>query len=39
MGVYVDDIVIACKSDMRLKEIKQDLCKKFNVGSYATSWE
>ena len=31
MGVYVDNIVIACKSDMRLKQIKQDLCKKFNV--------
>ena len=31
MGVYVDDIVIAYKSDMRLKQIKQDLCKKFNV--------
>ena len=31
MGVYVDDIVITCKSDMRLKQIKQDLCKKFTV--------
>ena len=30
-GFKVDDIVIACKSDMRLKQIKQDLCKKFNV--------
>ena len=31
VGVYVDDIVVACKSEVRLKEFKQDLCRKFDV--------
>ena len=31
VGVYVDDIVVACKSEVRLKEFKQDLCRKFHV--------
>ncbi len=35
IGVYVDDIVVACKSDTQLKEIKQALCKKFDVKDLA----
>jgi len=31
VGVYVDDIVVACKSEVRLKEFKQGLCRKFEV--------
>lgn len=31
VGVYVDDIVVACRSEARLKEFKQDLCRKFDV--------
>ena len=31
IGVYVDDIVIACKSDERLEQIKQDICQTFDV--------
>ena len=31
VGVYIDDIVVACKSEVRLKEFKQDLCRKFDV--------
>ena len=31
VGVYVDDIVAVCKSEARLKEFKQGLCRKFDV--------
>ena len=31
IGVYVDDIVIACKSEERLRRIKHDICQKFDV--------
>ena len=31
VGIYVDYIVVACKSEVRLKELKQDLCRKFDV--------
>ncbi len=31
VGVYVDDIVVVCKSDERLKQIKSCLCRKFSV--------
>ena len=31
VGVYVDDIVVACKSDERLKQIKSCLCRRFSV--------
>ena len=31
IGLYVDDIVVACKSDERFKQIKRDLCLKFVV--------
>ena len=31
VGVYVDDIVVACKSEAKLKEFKQGLCRKFDV--------
>lgn len=31
VGVYVDDIVVACKSEVRMKEFKQSLCRKFDV--------
>ena len=31
VGVYVDNIVVACKSGERLKEFTQSLCKKFDV--------
>ena len=31
VGVYVDDIVVACKSEAKLKEFKQALCRKFDV--------
>ena len=34
VGVYVDDIVVACKSGERLKEFKQGLCKKFDVKDF-----
>ena len=29
--VFVDDIVVVCKSEARLKEFKQALCKKFDM--------
>ena len=31
VGVYVDDIVVACKSEAKLKKFKQDLCRRFDV--------
>ena len=31
IGVYVDDIVVACKSADRLKQVKQDICRRFAV--------
>ena len=31
VGVYVDDIVVAYKSEARLKKFKQGLCRKFDV--------
>lgn len=31
IGVYVNDIILAGKSDKRMKEIKKDLAKKFNI--------
>ena len=31
VGVYVDDIVMACKSGERLKQIKSCLCRRFSV--------
>ncbi len=31
VSVYVDDIVIACESEARLKEFKQYLYRKFDV--------
>ena len=31
IGVYVDDIVIACKSEQRMEEVKRALCRKFEV--------
>ena len=31
IGVYVDDFVVACMSDERLKQIKKDLCRRFAV--------
>ena len=31
IGVYVDDIILAGKSDKRRKEVKRDLAKKFNI--------
>jgi hypothetical protein len=34
VGVYVDDIVVACKSEARLKQFKQDLCRKFEVKDF-----
>ena len=30
-GVYVDDIVVACKNEEKLKEFKRALCRKFDV--------
>ena len=31
VGVYVDDIVVACQSDEQLVRIKKDICQKFAV--------
>jgi len=31
IGVYVDDIMVACKSDKQLKQIKGDICRRFAV--------
>ena len=31
IGVYVDDIILAGKSDKRMKEVKAALAKKFDV--------
>ena len=31
IGVYVDDIILTGKSDKRMKEVKKDLAKKFNI--------
>ena len=31
VGVYVDDIVIACGSEEQLKKFKSSICKRFNV--------
>ena len=31
VGMYVDDIVVACKSVEKLKEFKRGLCSKFDV--------
>ena len=31
VAVYVDDIVVACKSEVKMKEFKQSLCRKFDV--------
>ena len=31
VGVYVDDIVVACKNEEKLKEFKRALCGKFDV--------
>ena len=31
VGVYVDDILVACKSKVKMKEVKQSLCRKFDV--------
>ena len=31
IGVYVDDIVIACRNEERIKEVKRALCMKFDV--------
>ncbi len=31
VGVYVDDIVIACKYEKQLLEFKKGICEKFNV--------
>ena len=40
IGVYMDDIVVACKSDEQLKQIKEDLCRRFTIkdlGSFVIS--
>ena len=31
IGVYVNDIILAGKSDKRMKEVEEDLAKKFNI--------
>ena len=31
VGVYVDDIVVACKSEKRMKEFKKAICERFDV--------
>jgi len=31
IGVYVDDIVVACKSEKRMEEVKRALYRKFEV--------
>lgn len=31
MGVYVDDIILAGKSESKIKEVKKDISKKFNT--------
>ena len=31
VGIYVDDIVIACGSEEQLKKFKSSICKRFNV--------
>ena len=31
IGVYVDDIVVACKSEKQMEKVKQALCRKFEV--------
>ena len=36
LGVYVDDIIVATRTDKRLAQVKKDLASRFDQGSGKT---